>query len=558
MKPGATQWSRWASAVVLWLTAGPVHPADTPLQLQRELPRTDVAVAGVGGIGAAALNGGGAGTLVLNGVSGEIRSAWLYWHGIDWTSPVQGFVGGNEDYDEHDIVFDGVTLTGTRLAQFASNNCWPVTTPPNLPPTSAAAYRAEVTEIVRARGVGEYSFSGLADGAGHSANGLSLLVYYDDGQPDNDWHVREFAGADENQWQVPWVIQYQGAEVEVILHVADGQSAFDPAMRISAEPRRPNGDLSVLEFQGMPEDNTSPWPGNSVPLMDVRRLSHGLWDIRRFTLGALFGPMREYTVVITDDLTGSDCISLVALQVLERPQRRTAAVEPSPFDFGEVQGGTQSPAQVFTVTNHMSLPIVLETARTLTTWFTPLGNSCDGQTLQPGGQCTITLACTPSNASRSTESGYLIVPWHTATAREIDGSFYTAIDCASYLLPNFSSVAMAPAVHDFGPISIGEASPSFNAVLRNTGNVPITLVELVNPISGFLREPGGCAVGMVLAPDASCDITVHYVALGVPETTHASEVQVKFSATDDASDRIRLRLLAINDSGDRLFADGFE
>lgn len=154
------------------------------------LDRTDSAIAAAGGIGAPSALGGGAGTLALTGVSGTVTHALLYWNGIDVELPGLGLTGGDGDSDQPDIESDGVPVGGARVAAFGNNHCWP----PSPALSSAALHRADVTALVAARGNGDYASSGLADKPGHSANGLSPIVYSDDGDPSDDVRITHSEG----------------------------------------------------------------------------------------------------------------------------------------------------------------------------------------------------------------------------------------------------------------------------------------------------------------------------------------------------------------------------
>ena len=78
--------------------------------LGRTEANTDYVSAGVGGIGT------GAGTITIAGVSGSVRKAFLYWHGIDNS-------GTGAVYDNETITFAGDSVTGISLGD-ASTNCW--------------------------------------------------------------------------------------------------------------------------------------------------------------------------------------------------------------------------------------------------------------------------------------------------------------------------------------------------------------------------------------------------------------------------------------------------
>ena len=70
--------------------------------------------------------------------------------------PGLGFTGGDADYDQPDIRFDGTDILGTRVAGLGGNDCWGSGAP------SAGTYRADVTAQVQSRGNGDYAFSGLS------------------------------------------------------------------------------------------------------------------------------------------------------------------------------------------------------------------------------------------------------------------------------------------------------------------------------------------------------------------------------------------------------------
>jgi hypothetical protein len=96
--------------------------ANTPMQARHAFARTAFTIAAAGGIRAPAVQGGGAGRLELDGVQGEVRLALPYWSGIVIGYPGAGLTGGDGDGDRPDIRFDGIDLTGRRVAAGGSND----------------------------------------------------------------------------------------------------------------------------------------------------------------------------------------------------------------------------------------------------------------------------------------------------------------------------------------------------------------------------------------------------------------------------------------------------
>src|SRR6185436_9750842 len=133
---------------------------------------TDYVSAGIGGIGS------GPGTITITGVTGSVRKAFLYWHGIDNS-------GVGAVYDNATIGFANTHVTGVSLGD-AETNCWGE--------GSSRAFFADVTGLVS--GNGSYVISGLNALTGHNGNGASLIVLFNDGNPANDRDLVFFEGND--------------------------------------------------------------------------------------------------------------------------------------------------------------------------------------------------------------------------------------------------------------------------------------------------------------------------------------------------------------------------
>ena len=203
----------------------------TPIQNVRTETDIDWTSAGLGGVG------GGSGTISLTGVTGNVLKAFLYWHGID--RPCDG---GNNTYDNGNITFNGSPVTGTSLGD-ATTNCWACA---SGQAGSSRAFRADVTNLVS--GNGNYSISGLSGQAGHNANGVSLVVTFNDGNPNNNRDLVFFEGNDSNSPEgfpgedVGWHgtlagINFQGGTARAQLHAADGQAFTDSQVTFSSSYR---------------------------------------------------------------------------------------------------------------------------------------------------------------------------------------------------------------------------------------------------------------------------------------------------------------------------------
>jgi hypothetical protein len=111
-------------------------------------------------------------------------------------------------------------------------------------------------------------------------NGASIVVFYNDPNPDNNRDVSLFNGNDSNLansfdangWNATMNgIRYLNGTPLLQLHVSDGQTFLDPAMFMNGGSYVPAGPI----FQG-----------NTVPSANNGPDNNGsLWDIRNFSLG---------------------------------------------------------------------------------------------------------------------------------------------------------------------------------------------------------------------------------------------------------------------------------
>ena len=259
-----------------------------PITHARTASEVDWASAGISGVG------GGAGTITLAGVSGTVNQAYLYWHGID--------NGGDGNYDNADITFEGNDVNGTAIGT-SSTNCWG--------DGNSVAYRADVTAYVSADG--DYDLAGMSSGAGHNANGASLVVLFDDSDDGNNRDLAFFEGNDssvaegfpgeDDGWHASLSpINYGGGTVGMEFHVADGQNFSDDSVSLST----PNGNLAIA-------DSNVIWDGNSLPSAGTSRTDNGdLFDIHYFDITSAFGGVTGSVELTLDGQNSpSDCHGLV-------------------------------------------------------------------------------------------------------------------------------------------------------------------------------------------------------------------------------------------------------
>lgn len=103
-------------------------------------------------------------------------------------------------------------------------------------------------------------------------------------------------------------------------------------------------------------------------------------------------------------------------------------------------------------------------------------------------------------------------------------------------------VIASPKSVDFGKVAAALSAPTQGLQLVNTGESPVTIdgIRIVGPAASlFTISDATCKEGEELAPDASCDLKVHFAPSGsgaqqatlVVERTPGDPIQVPLSAT---------------------------
>lgn len=270
-----------------FVVSAPMPASANDIAYSSTVLATDFASFGVGGV----RGGDGNASIVVAGITGTVTKALLYWDGPD-----------NPPDANAAITFAGAPTAGTLIG-ISADNCWGF--------TESRAYRADVTASVA--GNGTYPVANLING-GADINGLSLLVFFDDGNSANNRDVVLFEGNDSNVnangfdadgWNVSLAgVQYTAGSATLQLHVADGQGFPDGSVEV-------NGTTIAADD---PITGADPFGGTTVPDMGTAATtSGGLWDIRSFDVTALLTPGPN-TLTVTHTF-GSDCLSLIIAAV---------------------------------------------------------------------------------------------------------------------------------------------------------------------------------------------------------------------------------------------------
>ena len=177
-------------------------------------------------------------------------------------------------------------------------------------------------------------------------------------------------------------------------------------------------------------------------------------------------------------------------------------ITPSPYDFGSWLVGAASTLQTFTVTNAGGISTTVPLA---SVGGTDPGDFAIARTtcttaLAPGATCTVDVRFTPTMpGTRSANVSVSASTGGTATAG------VSGLGLAPPVL------AISPATHDFGVLSVGTNSAFFAFTVTNTGSVATG--GLTSGLTGvnatqFVSSPGTCTG--TLAPGATCTISARF------------------------------------------------
>jgi hypothetical protein len=255
-------------------SGGVVSVSNTGLSISN----TDVGEFGYGG-----MRGTGTGSIAVSGITAPVTGAFLYWNGPTNSSDPAANAA---------VTFSGTPVTGTNIGS-ASDNCWGF--------QNSQSYRADVSSLVA--GNGSYSLGSFFK-PGVDINGVSLIVFYNDGDSSNDRNVVLWNGNDSTVFSTfdpaDWDetlsgVQYPGSGAASLdLVVSDGQTFADGALVLNGTELVPAGNI----FQG---DST---PAGTFD-------SNGdLWDVKSFNIPSSFLQTGSNTLNLTS-AASSDCLSLV-------------------------------------------------------------------------------------------------------------------------------------------------------------------------------------------------------------------------------------------------------
>ncbi len=178
-------------------------------------------------------------------------------------------------------------------------------------------------------------------------------------------------------------------------------------------------------------------------------------------------------------------------------------ISPSSNSFGAIGVGSSTAAATFTVTNQgqattSALSTALAGADAADFTKSSATDGCTGKTLAAYASCTIQVAFAPNSAG--TKSATLTVSATGAsTSATLTGNAQTA-----------ASLTISPASDDFGSVSVGQTSSSFDFTVTNQGQATSGAISLAlsGTDAGQFRATG-CA-GSTIMGGGSCTVSVSF------------------------------------------------
>ncbi|MFN8512851.1 MAG: choice-of-anchor D domain-containing protein [Chloroflexia bacterium] len=203
------------------------------------------------------------------------------------------------------------------------------------------------------------------------------------------------------------------------------------------------------------------------------------------------------------------------------------SITPAYLDFGYVQTGQQAPAQTITIKNIGSIDVAIPNVAVTfgNAFFIESADTCTGQVLQPGQQCTVSVYFAPG-ASTGPLTGAVTVTTNAPSSTHTVPLFGNGIT---------AGLSIAPSSLNFGNVQVGTVSAAQTITVTNTGSGPVNITNWgligINP-GQFEVVDNTCMSGgnpATLPPGGSCTFAVRFI----PTATGAKSAQL--SITDSAA-----------------------
>ena len=208
------------------------------------------------------------------------------------------------------------------------------------------------------------------------------------------------------------------------------------------------------------------------------------------------------------------------------------SVSPLAVSFGDVRVGLAS-TQTITVQNVGSADLHLGTIGSPSAPFDRTGGTCaNGQTLAPGGNCTIAITFSPQARGVFSSSFEII--------SDDPDSPLTILLSGTGTLP---MISVEPPTVSFGEVVLHTTSLQ-TITIRNSGDGHLELGSIGSPQAPFSRTGGTCEEGLSLGHDESCTIQLAFTPTTVGSFSSTIDI-----ASNDPDDPLKQVPLSGNGTG---------
>ncbi len=203
-----------------------------------------------------------------------------------------------------------------------------------------------------------------------------------------------------------------------------------------------------------------------------------------------------------------------------------ASVAPTSIDFGTVTPGQTSAPHGVTVTNTGGAPLEVSSAQITgpqASYFAVAQDQCSGQSIQPGGSCSITVTFGPSSSG-----GYNAV---LSVADNTTDSTHQVSLTGSTPPRTPPRATLSAASVDFGYVGVGDSAVQTVTVGNSDGDpLHISGIQVGGPNASAFAISGNQCSGQTIPSGASCNVALRF------SPPSDQSFAATLSISDDASD----------------------
>ena len=182
----------------------------------------------------------------------------------------------------------------------------------------------------------------------------------------------------------------------------------------------------------------------------------------------------------------------------------TASLSAASLAFGASTVGTAAATQSVTVSNAGTAALNLSGITTGSTEFTVSGGSCTAtSSIAVGGNCSVVISFTPNAASARSAT-------LTVSHNAVGGSASVSLSGTGTAVVAPAAALLSAASVSFPAVAVGSTSAGQTLTLNNSGGSPLTVSSSAVTGADFSISVSSCGASAVLAPGASCMVTVKF------------------------------------------------